>query len=66
MVECSFTNLVLVDSNPIVVTYISDSPIASKEFLEIQATLESGFTLKRILDMIRTYSQMYRTDKYSQ
>ena len=25
-----------------------------------------GFTLKRIRDMIRTYSQMHRTDKYSQ
>ena len=31
-----------------------------------QATIECGFTLKRIRDMIRTYSQMHRTDKYSQ
>ena len=30
---------------------------SSKEFLDIQATIECGFTLKRIRDMIRTYSQ---------
>ena len=39
---------------------------SSKEFLDIQATIECGFTLKRVRDMIRTYSQMHRTDKYSQ
>ena len=32
----------------------------------IQATIECGFTLKRVRDMIRTYSQMHRTEKYSQ
>ena len=32
----------------------------------IQATIECGFTLKHTRDMIRTYSQMQRTDKYSQ
>ena len=36
------------------------------EFLDIQATIECGFTLKRVRDMIKTYSQMHRTDKYSQ
>ena len=41
-------------------------PVSSKEFLHIQATTECGFTLKRVRDMIRTYSQMHRTDKYSQ
>ena len=57
----------VVDSNPIVVTYISDAaPLRSKEFLEIQTIIESGFTVKLVLDMIRTYSQMYCTDKYSQ
>ena len=40
------------------------TPILSKEFLEIQATVECGFTLKHICDMIRTYSQMHDpTDK---
>ena len=28
--------------------------------------IECGFTLKRVRDMIRTYNQMHRTDKYSQ
>ena len=40
--------------------------VMSKEFLDIQANIECRFTLKRVHDMIRTYSQMYRTDKYSQ
>ena len=34
--------------------------------IDIQATIECGFTLKRVLDMIRLYSQMHRTDKSSQ
>ena len=34
--------------------------------LDIQATIECEFTLKRVRDMIRTYSQMYSTKKYSQ
>ena len=42
------------------------TPVSSKEFLDIQATIECGFTLKRVHDMIRTYSQMHGTDKYSQ
>ena len=39
---------------------------SSKEFLDIQATVEFGFTLKLVRDMIKTYIQMHRTDKYSQ
>ena len=31
-------------------------PASSKEFLDIQATIECGFTLKRVRDMTRTYS----------
>ena len=31
---------------------------SSKEFLDIQATIECVFTLKRVHDMIRTYSQL--------
>ena len=54
-------------SNPVAVTSPSDfAPASSKEFLDIQATIECGFTLKRVRDMIKTYSQMHRTDKYSQ
>ena len=29
------------------------APAASKEFLDIQATIECGFTLKRVRDMIK-------------
>ena len=36
-----------------------------EEFLDIQATIECGFTLKRGRDMIRTCNQMHCTDKYS-
>ena len=39
------------------------SPVLIKEFLDIEATIECGFTLKRVLDMIRKYSQMHRTGK---
>ena len=57
----------IVGSNPVAVTSPSDfAPASSKEFLDIQATIECGFTLKRVRDMIKTYSQMHRTDKYSQ
>ena len=42
------------------------APVLSKEFLDTQATIECGFTLKRVHDMIRTYSQMNHADKYSQ
>ena len=45
-------------SSPVAVTYTSDIVLVlSKEFLDIQATLECGFTLERVRDMIRTYSQ---------
>ena len=33
------------------------APASSKEFLDIQANIERGFTLKRVRDMIRIYSQ---------
>ena len=32
------------------------APASSKKFLDIQATIECGFTLKRVRDMARTYS----------
>ena len=38
----------------------------SESTIDIQATIECGFTLKRVRDMIITYSQMHRTDKFSQ
>ena len=46
-------------SSPVAVTSSSDFvPASSKEFLDIQATIECGFTLKRVRDMTRTYSQL--------
>ena len=39
-------------SSPVAVTSTSDlAPALSKEFLDIQATIEYGFTLKRVGDM---------------
>ena len=67
MVECSFKNEVVLGSSPFAVTSPSNFvPASSKEFLDIQATVECGFTLKRVRDMTRTYSQIHRTDKYSE
>ena len=42
------------------------APVFSKEFLDIQATIEGKFTLKHVRDMIITYNQMHHTDRYSQ
>ena len=48
----------VVGSSPGAVTSHSDFAAASSnEFFEIQATIECGFTLKRVRDMARTYSQ---------
>ena len=59
MVECSFTICLVVGSNLIAATETSDIvPISSKDFVYIQATTESRFTLKCICDMIITYSQI--------
>ena len=45
--------------SPVAVNYNSDIvPVPSKEVLDIQATLEYRFTLKRVRDMIRTYIEM--------
>ena len=52
-------------SSPVAVTSPSDfAPASSKEFLDIQATIECGFTLKRVRDMTRTYSYIYEGAKY--
>ena len=47
-------------SSLVAVTYNSDFvPASSKEFLNMQVTIECGFTLKCICDMMRTYSQYF-------
>ena len=42
------------------------TPASSKDFPDIQANIECRFTLKLLRDMIKTCTQMHRTDKYSQ
>ena len=57
----------VVCSSEVAVTYSSDFTfVKSKEFLEIQANIECGFTVKRLRDMTTTYCQMQRAAKYSQ
>ena len=54
MVEYSFTNEVVVVSSLVALT--SDILLVlSKASLDIQVTIECGFPLKRVRDMIRTY-----------
>ena len=56
----------VVDSSLVAVTLTSDiAPVSNKEFVEIRVSIERCFTLKRVLDMIRTHRQMHRTDSYS-
>ena len=51
-------------SSPVEVTLTSDmAPLLRKKYLDIQATIECGFTMKRLRNMKRTYSQMHSTDK---
>ena len=40
-------------------------PVSIMGFFGIQATIENAY-MKHVLDMIRSISQMDRTDKYSQ
>ena len=50
-------NEVAVGSNPVTVTETSDIvPVSSKECLDIQATIECRFTLRRVREMIITQS----------
>ena len=57
----------VLDYSAVAVTLPSDfAPASSIEFPDIQANIECGLTLKRVRDMTKTYSQMHRTDKYSE
>ena len=57
----------IVGLSPDALTSTSDfAPASSKKFLDIQAAIESGFTLKCVRGMIRTYNQTHCTDKHSQ
>ena len=41
------------------------APSQTDVFLDIEVVIERGVTPKRVLEMIRTYIQMYHTHKYS-
>ena len=57
----------VVGSSRVADTKILDiAPVLSKELLDIQATIECGFTVKHLSNMIKTYSQMHRIGKYLQ
>ena len=44
-------------SSPVVVTSTSDiAPVLSKAFPDTKATIECGFTLKYVRDMVRAYN----------
>ena len=50
--------------SPVAVTQVSDiAPVSIKEVLDIQGTIERRFTLKRVRDMMRTYSQFFLYDR---
>ena len=40
-------------------------PASNKDFLEIQSTVQCGFTLKLEREMMKTYDEMHGTDNYS-
>ena len=42
----------VVGSSPAAITQTLDTSVLSKEFIHIQATIEYGFTLKRVRDII--------------
>ena len=55
----------VVGSRPVPVTETTNfAPFLSNEVLGTEATIECGFTLKSIHDMIRRQSQVHRGDKY--
>ena len=57
----------VVGLSPVAVSFPSDfASVWSKEFFDIHATMECGYTLNRVRDMTRTCSQMDGTDNYSE
>ena len=64
--QCIWLYVLIMSHTRFKVNSHSIVPASSKKFLDIQATIKCGFTLKHMRDIIRTYSQMHRTYKYSQ
>ena len=47
----------VVGPSPVADTSTSDiAPVSNKEFLDAQATIKCGFTLKCVRDILRTYN----------
>ena len=66
LVECSFTNKMIVGSRLIAVTYTSHfAPASSNELLTIQTATDCGFNLKFLRDMTKISSQVHSKGKYS-
>ena len=54
----TLNHLAAESSNPVAVAYTSDiAPVSNKDFLDIQATIECRFTLKRVRHMAIADSQ---------
>ena len=67
MVARSLTNYMVVILVPgAVISTLDIATVSSKQFLNIQANIECGFSLKHVRDKRITYSQMNRKDKYSE
>ena len=59
-------NYVVVGLNPLLSLKTSDmAPVLSKEFLDIQGTIECRYTLKRVHGIIIAYSELHGRNKYS-
>ena len=67
MLECLLTNWkVLFLSQNAVAQSSHFACVSSKELLDIQATIQWGFTLKNLPGIIWRHSQIHCTDRYSQ
>ena len=53
-------------NSPTLLPNLSEKIKLKRSYKSSDCNLECGFTLKRVCDMTRTYSQMHRTDKHSE
>ena len=66
MLQCSLTNEVLVGLSPVASSYNSNTaPVSSKDFFDIQATIECELTLK-LRDMTFNSTVQISTQKTAQ
>ena len=66
LVECSFTNKMIVGSRLSAVTWTSDfAPLLSNEMANIEKTKDTGFNLNFVSDMTKRYCQVHCKDNHS-